>query len=80
MEKKVKSKLKCSKCKSIDLVLVELWKDATIEWEQFNGEFYRNDGNLEPGYPYALEARCKTCGHCWKVRGVSQIDQIVLNP
>jgi len=60
------------------LDLVELWKDATISWEQFDGEFYRKDGNLEPGYPYALEARCKTCTHTWKVRNASQITDIII--
>ncbi len=72
----VKSKIKCPKCKSDSLILIELWKGHSISWDQVGGWFIKPEGILEPGDPYSVEAKC-ICGHMWKIRGVSQIDQII---
>lgn len=72
-----KSKLKCPKCKSINLTLVEVWHGHEIVWEQLNGEFDRNEGILEPGDPYKVEASCHKCLHHWTARGILQIDDII---
>lgn len=75
-EKIVKSKLRCRKCKSINLRLVEVWTDHTIVWHQVNGQFDRNDGNLDMGNPAWVEAHCD-CGHTWKPKNCNQIDYVV---
>lgn len=76
----VASKAKCPKCGSSTLSLIELWKGHSISWEQENGTFDRNDGALEHGDAYRVEALCrnKTCKHQWKIRGIIQIDEITL--
>lgn len=73
------SKVKCPKCKSNSLTLVEVWKNHTINWVQENGFFERNDGILEPGEPYKVEAHCD-CGHRWTLRNILQIDQVMTLP
>lgn len=73
----VESKAKCPKCNSNDLVLTELWKDHSITWEQENGKFDRNDGELEMGDAYKVQAKCSKCNHAWTLRGVLQIDEII---
>lgn len=76
-EKIVESKVKCPKCKhGNDLILIEVWIGHEITWEQINGKFDRNDGNLNPGDAYRVEAECK-CGHHWKIKKAIQIDEIV---
>jgi len=76
--KLVKSKAVCPKCKSNNLMLEEIWKDSSITWEQINGIFDRNDGSLEHGYAYKVEAKCKACAHIWTFKKASQIDDIVI--
>ena len=76
-EKIVKSKLKCSKCKSTHLILIEVWVGHEITWKQINGEFDRDDGNLEHGSPHHVEARCRKCGHMWKPQNCPQIDYVI---
>lgn len=75
----VKTTVKCPKCKSIDLELVEVWNGATVSWQQTNGQIDRAYGNLEPGDPCKVEGRCKKCQHEWTVRGASQISDVI-NP
>lgn len=71
------SKAKCPKCKSRNLVLIEEWKDHTIQWVQEDGRFDRNDGVLEPGSPFRVEAKCRDCKHTWTFRGATQIDDLM---
>lgn len=73
----VKSRLICHKCKSKDLFLTELWNDASIQWEQIDGIFDRNDGCQSEGNPYCIECQCKKCKHRWRVRSAMQIDEII---
>lgn len=73
----VESKAKCPKCKSNTLSLNEIWKDHTITWEQEDGVFNRDEGYLEPGEAYKVQARCRDCEHVWTVKGALQIDDIV---
>lgn len=69
----VQSYIACIKCNSEDLYLVELWQGHSITWEQIDGKFDRHDGSLEPGDPFRIEAKCKKCGHIWKVRKATHI-------
>ena len=77
MEKKVETTVKCPKCKSTDLLLIEIWSGHTITWEQKQNVIDRNDGNLESGDPYKVQAICSQCSHSWKVRGALQISDVV---
>lgn len=76
---KVESKVKCPKCKSNSLFLIEVWTGHTIEWEQENGIFDRSYGNSDPGSPSHVEGSCKICRHRWKIRNAPQIDFVIKN-
>lgn len=69
------SKVRCPKCKSKTLYLIEVWEGHTIQWEVENGKFDRDDGSLNPGDPYKVQAKC-ICGHAWTIRMALQIDDI----
>lgn len=75
----VKSKIKCPKCKRNTLYLIEVWTAHTIEWEQIDGKFDPDDGNLEVGDPHHLEAKCIPCKHQWRVRGAGQIGSAIID-
>jgi phage FluMu protein Com len=77
MERIVQSTVKCPKCKSIDVMIIEVWRGHTIEWEQLDGKFDRNDGVLEHGYSYKLESTCKKCKHTWTIRKATSIDDVI---
>lgn len=69
-------KTKCPKCKSTDLYILEIWKGHTIQWECRNGTIETNEGILEPGDPYQVEATCRKCKHIWRVRKAQQINDL----
>lgn len=73
------TKAKCPKCGCKDLMLTEVWRDHTIQWEQVDGKIDRNDGVLEPGFAHKVEGKCSSCKHKWTFRNVIQIDNL-LNP
>lgn len=50
-------------------------KNIVKSWEVEDGKFDRNDGSLEPGDAYKVQAECK-CGHGWTVRNALQIDDV----
>lgn len=64
--------IKCPKCRSKSITLVELYECGVY--------VYAPDGilkephimNLEPGDIIGLNAKCMECGHIWKVRKASQ--------
>lgn len=77
MENIVKSKVKCPKCGNKNtLTLSEIWKGHTVSWNVIGGKFDRDDGNLEVGDPYKVQAQCK-CGHHWTIKKALQIDDII---
>ncbi len=78
MEQKiVTSTLTCPKCKSNNLILIEVWDGHTISWVQENSKFDRHDGNIEYGSPHHLEAKCTLCSYQWKTRKKYSIDYII---
>jgi hypothetical protein len=77
MKSIVESKVKCPKCKGNTLELIEVWKGSTIVWQQQNGTFDRQDGNLEPGDAHKVEARCNNCAYQWTVRKALQISDVI---
>jgi ssDNA-binding Zn-finger/Zn-ribbon topoisomerase 1 len=73
----VETKAKCPKCKSTDLNLVEVWEDSAIHWQQIDGKIERDNGSLEPGNAFKVQATCMKCKHWWTIKGAQQIDDIV---
>lgn len=72
------SKVKCPKCKSIDAIITELWRDSAIQWEQRDGKFDMKDGTILPeGEPYMIQAQCYKCKHMWTIRKAIQINDII---
>jgi hypothetical protein len=63
---------KCPKCKSKKLDFLEFWKNHTISWSYGSS---MDDGYLEMGEPYKVEAKCTECGHSWTLRGIIQISE-----
>ena len=49
----------------------------TITW--YPGDTM-DDGVKEVGDPYRVEAECRACGHSWKLRGVTQMNEDLLPP
>jgi predicted nucleic-acid-binding Zn-ribbon protein len=66
----------CIKCGSKDLLLNELWTDALIQFEVIDGKFDRQDGVLEPGFPFRIEIKCKKCKYEWKPRNKQTISDL----
>ena len=62
-----KSKIKCPKCKSNTLNLIETW-NAYIEFEQIEGEIIAPLYNIQTGDPTGVSAECQRCGYKWKTR------------
>jgi Zn finger protein HypA/HybF involved in hydrogenase expression len=74
----VSSKMICPKCASKDLSIIEISNGANITWEQRDGKFDRDDGNLECGDPVHVLGHCAKCQHRWKVRKALQITDIII--
>jgi len=75
-ERPATTKLRCPKCKSSDLALVETGTWSS-EWIVKDGRLDRADGNHEPESVDRLDAKCSKCGYLWKPRGAHQIDDVV---
>lgn len=63
--------IKCPKCRSNNVHIIEFWSGSTILWR--HGDAFQ-DGTLEPGDPYRVEGHCQRCNHRWKVRKVTQVN------
>lgn len=68
--------LQCPKCKSKELIVNEVWKGHSVQWEQHNGVIDIKSGNLESGDPYKVQCVCKKCEHRWTARGITQITDL----
>lgn len=73
---KAESRVTCYKCGSDTLTIHELWKGHSISFNQVNGKIDFNEGIMEPGSPYRVEAEC-VCGHTWTIRKAIQIGNII---
>lgn len=73
----VKTDKTCPKCGSKDFHIIEVWKYHTISWECIGGNFDRNDGSLEIGDAYKVQATCSKCKHSWTFKKALQIDDII---
>lgn len=69
-------KILCPKCRSQADYLTEIWAGHGIEFHfDKNGEI-EEKGNIEPGQPDHVLAKCSCCCHEWKLRGVTQITEL----
>jgi hypothetical protein len=69
------SKIKCGKCGEKPTTFNERWDAHTIQFCMDSTGAIEEDGELEPGDPTSVYALCN-CGHEWKLKGISQIDQL----
>lgn len=76
----MKRPVRCPKCRRTDPIqLVEEWTGHTLAFDQLP------DGSIDPvgytgeGRPCAVYGRCG-CGHCWKIRGATQIINLPGHP
>jgi hypothetical protein len=71
------TKLRCPKCRSNDLQLVEhgWWTSA---WSVTNGRAVRKEGYHEPGGIEFVRAECLACRHDWRVRKAIQITDVLV--
>lgn len=67
---------RCPKCRAYPARYLELWHNHSIEFEASASGCPENEGNLEPGDPYAVIATCSGCDHHWRLRGIHQISEI----
>ncbi len=66
----------CPKCKSVNLLLHELWKGAALVFYQSKSGIIADGLPEDVGNPYKVEAECRHCGHGWTLRGITQITDI----
>ncbi len=74
-----KSKAKCPRCGSINLLIKETY-EASVTFKQSKGYIQKNYGISEYGNVIRLEALCEQCGHEWKFRNAYQIIGILEQP
>ena len=74
----MRTKVICGQCKKPPSELVEVWTGAAIYYSVTeSGLWDGRDGMVEPPERIShVEARC-ACGHEWRLRGVSQIGDIL---
>lgn len=70
---------RCPKCKADgeNIILREHWTDHVIEFVQNADGTVQPEGILREGSPAMVRGVCACCGHRWKLRGVSQITELV---
>jgi len=70
-----KSKAKCPKCKSVDIVVYEKFI-STQTWDQVNGFIDHNEGYMNPEGVIGTFGECN-CGHKWKFRNLQITDLFI---
>ena len=76
MTQLVTTKLRCPRCKSPDLLLVETGSWSS-QWTVKDGSFDRKEGFHDPESVDRIDAHCRRCEHRWKPRGAFQIDDVI---
>lgn len=71
---KIKDKIKCPKCKTTMINLIEI-AEARIIWIQ-NGTGMLLDGGYKTGDITKVLAECNNCGHNWTIRNKTTIMSI----
>lgn len=67
--------VRCPGCRAAgdSIVLLELWRDHVIEFQQNADGTIQAEGVLRDGSPYGVQAWCLECDHHWRLRGITQI-------
>lgn len=70
--------IKCPKCraKGSSVALNELWNGGGLHFDQNDDGSISDKGIVSEGGPVGVEGICLSCGHIWKIRGVSQITEL----
>ena len=63
---------KCPRCRKEPVEYIELWKNHSISFNVDDLGMLEEEGYMEPGSPYSVEAKC-VCGFQWRLRNVSMI-------
>lgn len=72
MDRVVLKPLRCPKCRSVNVQIVEVWHFSTITWDPGDAH---DEGNLEAGFPTRVEGLCLCCEHRWKMRGLIRVTE-----
>jgi hypothetical protein len=67
---------KCPKCRKMNYDIIEVWEGKTITWGPDMSSL--DEGVKEMGDPYCVFGSCHECGHEWRFRGVSQVNEEML--
>jgi DNA-directed RNA polymerase subunit RPC12/RpoP len=78
-ERPATTHVRCPKCRSRDLVLVETGEWAST-WTVRGGRLDRAAGFHEPACILRIDAQCTRCQHFWKLRGGIQITDFCKEP
>lgn len=65
-------KLVCPKCKALDLEVTETFSEHVIH-SVVNGLVDPVPIDKQAGMQIGIQAKCLTCAHSWKPRGVSSL-------
>ena len=75
MDKNIK--IKCHKCKSKNIDIIELSTDFKIIYNyDTKTKKYSENGFLEPGESDKVRGRCNSCHHVWTIRKASTIEDL----
>ena len=74
-----KSRAKCPKCGSKDLIITETLRAATSV-KQTNGYIDKDSSNNEYGSVYRLDGECCKCNHSWRFKKIIQVTSLIDNP
>lgn len=72
-----KTKVKCPKCKSTNLYLVEEGTWGTSHYQE-NGVIQPDSHNNEPGDYYKLTGECVECNHKWTIKNASNVLSVII--
>ncbi len=68
-------RVRCPKCKSVDVDLVELASTSMRFHQCPDGAIRRVESEVIPQV-YALQGECRPCDHVWRIRGHWQISTL----
>lgn len=76
MTRTATTKIRCPRCRSADIVLVEegRWTSSFII---VGGVLDRSEGHHEPTSIDRVFGNCSKCGHHWRLRNAVQITDVV---
>ena len=67
--------IRCPKCRSASLSLVEMWNNSITYYQRGDGMLTQPGCPCE-GHPERVVAFCP-CGHYWTIRGISSVRELM---